>query len=285
MKHHNQLVAGASILAVLAISPAGFAAPTEVLSGFVSHTAVYNVTLDGKADRADGIEGATGKLVYELEGDACEGFATRFRFVLNFAAGDTNVLTDQQTTTFEAADGSSFNFATKVFTNRNLDRQIIGSASLADEDLTVNLRQPETEEVELSSAVFPNQHLASIVSAAKRGETFVRAQVFDGADNGTETFFTQTVIGRPRTGLADDSAETGILPSSIASQKWWPVSVSYFKETASGRESGGENEPFYSVSFKLYENGFSRDLRMDYTDFALKATLTELNAADGPAKC
>ncbi|MEO0637410.1 MAG: DUF1849 family protein [Pseudomonadota bacterium] len=285
MKDCIRLMAGPTAALAVMASSHSLAAPGDVLSGFVSHTAVYEVTLDGKADRAEGIEGASGRLVYELEGNACEGFATRFRFVLNFAAGDTEVLSDQQTTTFEAADGSTFDFATKVFTNRQLDRQTVGSAALDDDELTVRLRKPESEEVELVGALFPNQHLAAIIDAAKNGETFVRAQIFDGADNGTETFFTQSVIGRPRTGISDDTPETDVLPADIASAKWWPVSVSYFKETASGRESGGENEPFYSVSFKLYENGFSRDLRMYYTDFALKATLTEIETADGPADC
>ncbi|MEO0498007.1 MAG: DUF1849 family protein [Pseudomonadota bacterium] len=274
-------------LCALAVTATGVAHATQTnaLSGFVSHTAIYDVSLDGKADRAEGIEGANGKLVYELAGNVCEGFSTRFRFVLNFNAGDTTVLSDQQTTTYESADGSSFNFATKVFTNQQLDRQIVGSADLADQALTVRLRKPESEEVELDGAIFPSQHLASIVQAAKDGETFLRAQIFDGADNGTETYFTQSVIGRPRTGLADDDTETDVLPASIASQKWWPVTVSYFKETTTGRENGGENEPFYSVSFKLYENGFSRDLRMNYTDFALKATLTEVEAADSAEDC
>lgn len=281
-------ITGAALALSLGVGTANAAQAnlkSDVLSGFVSHTAIYDVSLDGTAERAEGIEGASGKLVYELAGNVCEGFSTRFRFVLNFNAGDTAVLSDQQTTTYESADGSSFNFATKVFTNQQLDRQIVGSADLSDEELTVRLRKPEAEEVELGGAIFPSQHLASIVQAAKDGETFVRAQIFDGADNGTETFFTQSVIGRPRTGLADDDVETDVLPSSIASQKWWPVSVSYFKETTTGRENGGENEPFYSVSFKLYENGFSRDLRMNYSDFALKATLTELEAAEAPDEC
>jgi hypothetical protein len=249
------------------------AAPSETLKGFQPHTAIYDVKLSDREDRSSHIRGAEGRLVYEFAGDACEGFVTNFRFVLNFAAGDNQVLTDQQTTTFEAGDGKSFRFASKTYTNTQLDRQTNGSAELKDDMLSIQIRKPDEELIELDEAVFPAQHLASVVDAAKSGETFVRAYVFDGGDQGTETYFTQTVIGKAKTAIEAESEEAEALTEDLASGKWWPVSVSYFKQTDQGQ---GEGEPFYTVSFKLYSNGVSRDLRMIYEDFSLEGTLRSI---------
>jgi hypothetical protein len=267
--------AAACSLAVGGVATAALATPAERLADFQPHTAVYDVELADRSDRASNIRAANGRLVYELEGDACEGFVTNFRFVLNFSAGDNQVLTDQQTTTFEAPDGKSFRFATRIYTNEKLDRQTIGNASIDGNGLNIQLRKPEAESVELDDAIFPTQHLASILDAARDGETFVRAQVFDGADNGTETFYTNTVIGRGKSTIESENVEAVALDEDTASRRWWPVTVSYFKETGLGE---GESAPFYTVSFKLYENGVSRDLRMDYEDFSLEAKLKSLDS-------
>ena len=63
--------------------------------------------------------------------------------------------------------------------------------------------------------------------------------------------------------------------------KHWPVDVAYFDV------SGGDEIPTYRISFKLHRNGLTRDLVMDYGDFAINGRLVELefreaDAADCP---
>jgi hypothetical protein len=42
------------------------------------------------------------------------------------------------------------------------------------------------------------------------------------------------------------------------------------------RRRGGEQTPVYSISFELYENGISRALILDYTDFTITGEMTSL---------
>ena len=48
--------------------------------------------------------------------------------------------------------------------------------------------------------------------------------------------------------------------------------MSYFAEDAEG-----DGLPVYSIAFKLYENGVTRDLTMDYGDFVLEGRLAQLD--------
>ncbi len=57
------------------------------------------------------------------------------------------------------------------------------------------------------------------------------------------------------------------------------MTIAYFTDEASG-----DALPVYRMSFKLYENGVTRDLTMDYGDFALSGKLAELEVFD-TAEC
>ena len=56
----------------------------------------------------------------------------------------------------------------------------------------------------------------------------------------------------------------------------WPVTISYFEKKDEKAEQGGEQIPVYSISFELYENGISRALVLDYTDFTISGEMTSL---------
>ena len=84
-----------------------FAWPGLAVPALHAHRAVYDLTLDKASDRS-GITGITGRMVYEFNGSACEGYTVKFRFVTQIDTSDTTRLTDQQTTTFEDAEGKTF---------------------------------------------------------------------------------------------------------------------------------------------------------------------------------
>jgi len=50
----------------------------------------------------------------------------------------------------------------------------------------------------------------------------------------------------------------------------WPVSIGYFET------KGGDLTPSYQIDFRLYANGVSRELLIDYGDFSIHGTLTSL---------
>ena len=47
---------------------------------------------------------------------------------------------------------------------------------------------------------------------------------------------------------------------------------------------GGDLTPSYQIDFRLYENGVSRELLIDYGDFSIHGTLTALEYLK-PAEC
>ena len=63
-------------------------------------------------------------MVYEFNGSACEGYTVTLPLRdPHQTRGDTSQLTDQQTTTFEDAEGKTFSFVTKSFIDQNLDKE------------------------------------------------------------------------------------------------------------------------------------------------------------------
>ncbi len=69
-----RLLFNAALLAVVSTAPA-LAVPM-----LQPHRAVYDLSLDNASDRSD-ITGITGRMVYEFNGSACEGYTVKFRFV------------------------------------------------------------------------------------------------------------------------------------------------------------------------------------------------------------
>ncbi|MBM7323091.1 DUF1849 family protein, partial [Agrobacterium sp. S2] len=53
---------------------------------------------------------------------------------------------------------------------------------------------------------------------------------------------------------------------------FWPVTIAYYND-----KTGTDALPIYRMSFKLYENGITRDLTMDYGDFVLTGKLAKLD--------
>ena len=57
----------------------------------------------------------------------------------------------------------------------------------------------------------------------------------------------------------------------------WPVTISYFEHESVKQEQTGEQTPVYAIGFELYENGISRKLLLDYTDFTISGKMTSLD--------
>src|SRR5688500_14092733 len=108
----------------------------------VQHRAVYDLKLSD-ASESSGITGISGRMVYELRGSACEGYTVRFRYVTQSDTREASQITGQQTTTFEGADGKSFSFATKSYTDQNLDKELRGNATRDPQGVKIPSDKPE----------------------------------------------------------------------------------------------------------------------------------------------
>ena len=261
-----------SLASPLIASGAGFAA-----APLIQHRAVYDLKLDNASD-SSGITGISGRMVYEIRGSACEGYTVRFRYVTQSDTREASQLTDQQTTTFEDADGKSFSFVTKSFVDQNLDRELRGNATRETAGVKVQIDKPEPKSIELQPTQFPTQHLLELIGKANQGETFYETSIFDGSEDADKAMTTTVIVGKPE-GTDSNDPELKAL-NKLSGQKFWPVDIAYFDE----KSEGGEDTPEYRISFKLYENGLTRDLEMDYGDFTIRGKLVDLAVFEPDAK-
>lgn len=244
----------------------------EAARALIPHRAVYDLKLKDVSERS-GIEGMFGRMVYEFTGSACSGFTTHFRFVTKIDTGEDMRLTDQQTTTFENVNAGQFRFDTKSYTDEKLDKQVTGEAKDSAEGVTVELAKPDSREVDLIAAKFPTEHMLEVIENARAGKRFFEARVFDGSEDGDKSLMTSTVVGKQQAPAADDPEAKSA--GEFAGTPYWPVTIAYYNE-----DSKTDSLPAYRMSFKLYDNGITRDLTMDYGDFVLSGTLSKLEVLD-----
>ncbi|MDX8477768.1 cell envelope integrity EipB family protein [Mesorhizobium sp. VK24D] len=253
-------------------------APAFAVPALQAHRAVYDLTLNKASDRS-GITGISGRMVYEFNGSPCEGYTVKFRFVTQIVTNDNTRLTDQQTTTFEDAEGKTFSFVTKSFVDQNLDKEVKGMATREPKGLKVDIDKPERSTLELTATQFPTQHLVELIGKAEKGESFYQTNLFDGSEDANKVMTTTVVVGKKTE--ADKSDPEAPALAKLATEKYWPVDIAYFDDT----DKSGEEVPEYRISFKLHENGITRDLVMDYGDFSMTGKLVNLSLFDQAKPC
>jgi hypothetical protein len=256
------------------VSAASFAAPALAVPMLQAHRAVYDLSLDKASDRS-GITGITGRMVYEFNGSPCDGYTVNFRFVTQIATNDTTRLSDQQTTTYEDAKGKTFSFVTKSFIDQQLDKEVKGTAVKKDNGVEVDLDKPQKNVVQLTATQFPTQHLVELIGKAEKGERFYETSLFDGSEDADKVMTTTVVVGKKTE--ADKSDPELPALAKLAKDKYWPVDIAYFDLSD---KNSGEEVPAYRISFKLHENGLTRDLVMDYGEFSMTGKLVNLALFD-----
>ncbi|MET3790248.1 cell envelope integrity EipB family protein [Aquamicrobium terrae] len=238
------------------------------------HRAVYDISLNKASDRS-GITGISGRMVYEFNGSQCDGYTVKFRLVTRISTADSMRMTDQQTTTFEDGEGKTFSFVTKSFVDQNLEKEVKGTARREQDSIRVDIDKPEPNTVTLASTQFPTQHLFELIDKAEKGENFYETSLFDGSEDADRVMLTTVVVGKPAAAGNNDPELPAL--SKLEKDKFWPVDIAYFN-TEDG--DGGEEMPEYRISFKLHENGLTRDLMMDYGDFTMTGKLVDLSLFD-----
>lgn len=259
MRLFSFVVAPAALMAAL---------PAIAAPALAPHRAVYDLVLDKATDQS-GITQLAGRMVYEFNGSTCEGYTTNFQFVTKIDTSEASRVTDQQTTTFEDGAGKTFSFVTKSFVDQSLDKEVKGTATAEGKGLKVSIEKPQAESVELGKTQFPTQHLIELIDKAEKGETFYETNLFDGSEDADKVMTTTVIVGKPANAPTDDP-ERGAL-ATFAGDKVWPVDIAYFDMSGNGEET-----PQYRISFKLHENGVTRDLTMDYNEFSMKGKLVNL---------
>jgi hypothetical protein len=272
-------VAAASLMAAACF---GAASAAEAGAALAPHRAVYDLTLL-KSHGKRSVEAVRGRILYDFTGSVCEGYALQFRQVSEIDSGEgKRALSDLRAATWEDGDAKSFRFNSENKVNERVVDTVDGSAGRDDSGVSVKLSKPAPKNFDLDAKiVFPTEHVRRVIEAAEAGKKLLELSVFDGSESGDKVFSTLAVIGNviaPGEKLPDDDAAAG--NATLAALKRWPVTISYFDQSAA---KTGEQTPAYAIGFELYENGISRALSLDYGDFVVSGTMSQLELKDATA--
>jgi hypothetical protein len=187
-------------------------------------------------------------------------------------------LSDLRSTTWEDGTAKTFRFNSQNLRNDQTTDRVDGHAERNAKTVAVNLSKPKDKNFTVpENAVFPIEHMRRIIAAAREGKSILEFPVYDGSETGEKLYSTLTVIGRAIAPGEKPPEDATAKISELAKLTRWPVTISYFEQQDEAAEQTGEQTPVYSISFELYENGISRALVLDYSDFTIKGEMTSLD--------
>lgn len=244
----------------------------------VPHRAVYDLKLvRTRGSRV--LESVRGRILYDFSGSSCEGYALQFRQVSELDSGEgRSTMSDLRTTTWEDGAAKNFRFNSENLLDQKSVDTVDGTAKRNSGAVAVNLKKPQDKNFNIvAGAVFPTEHMRRIIVAAHAGQSVLEFPVYDGSETGEKLYNTLTVIGRPIPPEEKKPTDAAAGQAALAGMVRWPVTISYFdKSEKKSQNSGGEETPVYAIAFELYENGISRALTLDYTDFVIAGELTAI---------
>ena len=255
-------------------------AEADAAGRYRADAAPYRGTYDMKMRRADpstGINGASGRMTVEWM-DVCHGYTLNQRIVteLGFREGE-DMLTDLRVSTWESRNGNDFRFSFHNYVNGEPAEVSQGEAKrAADGSGQADYSWPRGKEAQFpKGTVFPTTHGMELVRAARSGKRSLTRIIFDGAPDGA-LYRAVAFIGDKR--RAERAAGRSDPPwkRTLDKLESWPVIVSYYRVGDSGEV------PEYEVSYRLYENGISDQLLLDYGDMVFEASIAGLVIYDKP---
>jgi hypothetical protein len=261
--------------AALLLAPAVAGEPVRAGIAFAPHRAVYDLKLE-RSNAGSGVADVSGRIVYELTGSSCEGYAQNMRFVTQTVNQEGAAqTTDLRTSSWEAIPPLKLRFSSSTFQNEQPADQTQGVAERKGPTgpVSVHLVRPTKRTLALAGNIyFPIQHSVAVLTAAHEGKSMVTADLFDGSETGDKVYATSTVVGRPiRPGPATTLAhlKDGDKLEAVPS---WPVSISYYEPGP----SRADVLPLYEMSYRFHENGVTSTLMIDHGEFAIRGELKEL---------
>ena len=279
MKFAKRLVFTVMVVgfAAAAVSPPAAAAPPDDTVVLAPHRAIYDLKL-ARTKGSHGLEAVRGRILYDFSGNACDGYQLQFRQVSELDSGEgKTALSDLRSTTWEAGNAKTFRFNSENLIDDKRTDTVDGHAERNAKMVAINLSKPKDKNFTVPvSAVFPTEHMRRIIAAAREGKTILDFPVYDGSETGEKLYNTLTVIGQPIAPGAKSPDDAVAKVPELAKLTRWPVTISYFEQRDTAAEQTGEQTPVYAISFELYENGISRALVLDYSDFTIKGEMTSL---------
>jgi hypothetical protein len=246
------------------LAPAAGATEPEVT--LAPHRAIYDL-VQSQGEPNGGTTAARGRLAIEVQ-DTCDGHTTNQRFWTELvnAEGEATI-SDFSLSSWESKDGRRFRFQMKNEVDGETLEEYVGTATReGDGNGTIVMSKPEAGTIEMPpGTVFPNAHLVALIRHALNGDQFLSIRVFDGSGE-DGLFETGGSIGRA---LPVEASDTPLL-APLKGLRSWHFRIAFFPLLKKAEE------PQYEIGFRMYENGVSGDLVLDYRAYVLKGELRHL---------
>jgi len=263
---------GALVSGVLA-SGVGAPGAAEAAAGFLSHRAVYDLSL-AKSRSSGSVIGASGRLEFEWA-DVCTGWTISQRTRVRMTTVEGQVFDFGWTlNALEGRDGRSYRFFIRRLNIDGSSEELRGKALLgeAGEGGVAAFSAPEPRELPLpKGTLFPTAHSLLLMEAARNGELPLWVTVFDGSGD-TGLFGINAALSETLPAGAPGRFDSPLLRGQAS----WRLHLAYFgmDETVA--------EPEHEQALRLYANGVVDEMLLDYGDFVLRADLGTLEALPDP---
>ncbi|MDX2265771.1 MAG: cell envelope integrity EipB family protein [Hyphomicrobiales bacterium] len=266
----------AAALIMASVAPAG---ADEVR--LAPHRAVYDIKLL-RSEPGSNIAALDGFLSIEFRGSPCEGYVQSTQLITNTVDWNgRGVVTDMRASSWEDGGGEKLHFRSKRFVNAQEAEAIEGDATRdpRDKAVQISLKSPTYSRWRTGGGtMFPTQHSIAVIKAAMRGQFALQADIYDGSDKAEKYHQTTTVIGKQRSG-GDTEIEGLAGAGQLGAMAYWPITVSYFDS-----DKKGAILPVYEIAYRLYVNGVSSNLVINYGNFSVEGSLSQIEFLK-PAAC
>lgn len=238
----------------------------------LSHRAEYQMEL-ARSSQGASLATLSGRMVMEWA-SSCDGYTTNQRLVTRSTDElGQDTLNDFVASSWESGNGRTMRFAARQKLNQDTVGEYVGHAELGENGAEgrAAFTKPDTQNVALpEGTVFPTAEIKHILAAARAGKRQASDIVFDGSG--------ETALYRADAYIVPAARDRRPAPAAakvLGGLRSWMVEVSYFPYGST------EEAPEYELSFRLFENGVSTDLLLDYGDMAIKGRLIGLRPLAG----
>jgi hypothetical protein len=236
------------------------------------HRALYTMSL-ASARTDSGVAAAQGKMAYQW-GETCDGWTIEQHYKLTMGyAESADVEIVSNFVTWESKDGLHYRYNQRETRNGKDDEEIRGVAALEGigKPGVANFEKPKPQVMNLpAGTIFPSAHTILLIDQAKGGTSFLTRQVFDGATV-ENAVLVSAVIG-PRVEPDTEVAKK----SPLLQHPGWRMRLAFFPADQK------QEQPDYELGMLLLDNGVSRDMLIDYGDYAIRATLDTIEPLPKP---
>jgi EipB-like len=260
-----------ALAAGLVLASVGFARATEISP----HRALYSLSLES-SKAGSGVVGASGAMIYEW-GETCDAWTVQQRFRLRLMYDDSDPVELSSTlVSWESKDGLRYRFNERRLKNGEPDEEVRGEARLdgPGKGGKADFTKPEATTLTLEpNVLFPTAHTILLIERAAAADNFLSRNVFDGATEDNASQITAVIGSRIEPAAVGDKGPK----SPLIERPSWRVRLAFFPADTKS------DEPDYELGMRLFDNGVSGDMSLDYSDYIIRAKLDEIESLPKPA--